>query len=220
MKGMGMFSLRMIAKRLGLRQAFTFLGSLLPYKPIIVPPAHWDKAWKRGVWDRIRVEPTSASYRLLSGTCEAFLLNDGALLDLGCGEGLFPQQFCRELSFAYTGVDISSEAIERAEARADARHEFFVAGIESFVPSRKFNVILFQECLCYFPRPVEIMRRYADYLKSNGVLIVSLYHASSTLKLFRQLDKEFDVVYRVDRFGRDQRPDGRIKVYAPRVRCM
>ena len=63
-------------------------------------------------------------------------------------------------------------------------------------PSQKFDVILFRECLFYVAqwRMRSVLSRYADYLTSDGVLIVRLYDAIAYRGIVRLIETNFEVV--------------------------
>lgn len=44
------------------------------------------------------------------------------------------------------------------------------------MPDRKYDAIVFNECLYYFDDPVETIRRYRSFLARDGVFVISLFN--------------------------------------------
>jgi trans-aconitate methyltransferase len=200
-----------------IRRILRQLGSFLPYRHIEVLSSHWDVAFRGGAWDRLKSVESEPSYHLLAALCHSHAPRDAAILDLGCGEGILVDFLARDRYGLYLGVDVSAEAVARARKKGDERHQFIVSDITKYAPARKFNLILLNECLYYFPEPVKLIQRYGEFLKDDGKLVVSMYEDSRTLKLWRLLDRRLTVVYEVDKYSRNRRPCGTIKVYKSRV---
>lgn len=72
------------------------------------------------------------------------------------------------------GVDISDEAIERAQSKTDNKTEFQQGDINHRQLSRQFDVIVFAEILYSLDQPADMLKLYERYLKANGVFIVGL----------------------------------------------
>src|SRR5207249_1056043 len=74
----------------------------------------------------------------------------------------------------YLGIDLSSEAVEKAKSRGIKNARFKVADFEQWTPEENFDVVIFNESLSYARRPVDVLVRYAGLLDEDGFLIVSL----------------------------------------------
>ena len=107
----------------------------------------------------------------------------------------------------YWGVDISDVAIAKArENLAAARtsgiqYHLEVSPIEEFQPSRKFDLIVFNEVLHYLSldQVAATIRHYARFLADDGLVVLSLKQGdlSSLIEsvALRELKFEYGVLY-------------------------
>ena len=118
----------------------------------------WEQEWKDGSWDYMDRQTTERSKNAIIGSVfvqEAMgNRKNGTVLDVGCGEGaisdhLLPTQL-------YVGMDISKEAIQRAKEKRSGEHndpllrrKFVNMNAYDFVPTHKFDVIVFSDMLYY-----------------------------------------------------------------------
>jgi cyclopropane fatty-acyl-phospholipid synthase-like methyltransferase len=110
------------------------------------------------------------------------LPNGGAVLDIGCGPGLYLQDFeNRENSDAYSlmGLDISSEMIKLAESNT-SKVKLQVADfmLHDF-GTQKFDFIYMIGALQYISRSdiKKFFAKIADLLNEKGCLMISYPHA-------------------------------------------
>ena len=82
--------------------------------------AIWDEEFARGQWEYLE----NTSEDIIYGYLDKYV-NNGSILDLGCGSGNTGTELSISLYSKYTGVDISEVAIQRAVARSikNGRHE-------------------------------------------------------------------------------------------------
>jgi SAM-dependent methyltransferase len=144
---------------------------------------------KRNLWNE---EFSAGKWNFLDATGEESVRSyvekyaeHGAILDLGCGSGTTGIELDPASYTYYTGVDISDVAIEKAKTRAREagvadRREHRSSDILTYVPERKYNVILFGDSIYYIPfaRIASMLSRYAAYLTDNGVFVVRLFDVS------------------------------------------
>jgi 2-polyprenyl-3-methyl-5-hydroxy-6-metoxy-1,4-benzoquinol methylase len=133
----------------------------------------WDAEYACGSWDYLRSLRELPRYSVIVGYCRHFNPR-AAVLDIGCGEGIL-QRLLSPCYSKYVGVDLSGAAIQRASAAAGgaAGTTFLQGDASDFVPADGFDVIVFNECLCYFAQPLAIARRFERCLKAGGIFIVS-----------------------------------------------
>ena len=131
----------------------------------------WEQQYGSGHWDFLRSLGERARFSVLAGYLHE-LKPQGALLDVGCGEGLLYERLLSQPS-VYLGLDISAAAIEKA--RTIGAGPFLCADAEQFVASDTYDVIVFNECLYYFYDPVGTVGRYASALRPDGIMIVSTF---------------------------------------------
>jgi SAM-dependent methyltransferase len=126
--------------------------------------AAWDQEFKGGDWDKDTssdpIYPVLARYH-------------GSMLELGCGSGNTPLEAPRA---AYTGVDISPEAISRARARNRQNRSigFAVSSMERYRPSQRYDVILFRESIYYAERLPELLTYLTAFLQPKGVFVARI----------------------------------------------
>lgn len=114
----------------------------------------WNWEFKSGQWDYLRTTTDDSLYPYLIAR-----LDQGPLLDLGCGNGTIRCELPAGATSRYVGIDISTEAIAQAEQRASslealAGGQLFLAGsiTDPSILARvgdNFDVILLRETLYY-----------------------------------------------------------------------
>ena len=119
----------------------------------------WWRARERVILDALEAHRPAAGYR--------------AVLDIGCGDGLF---FDRLL--AIPGVSLV-EGIEPAEAlvspRGAHRARITVAPFDaSFAPHRNYSAILMLDVLEHLPDPVGALQHALSLLEPGGVILVTV----------------------------------------------
>ena len=156
--------------------------------------AAWEEQYRAGAWDHLHGRDEAERYRVLVEVLQA-LAPGGAVLDVGCGDGVLRDRLGPAGYSHFVGVDLAAAAIERAAAVADERAEFIAADAESFTPAtgERFDAIVFNECLYYFTRPVETVERYRQFLAPAGVFVISMFHSRRAAAIARELRARFPV---------------------------
>jgi SAM-dependent methyltransferase len=150
-----------------------------------VPPEVWDAQYRRGQWHYMRGHEELARYSLLVGYVQHFAPG-GAVLDIGCGEGIL-QALLRPYGYAkYVGLDLSEVAIKQAARAEDAHTLFVVHDAAVYQPTEAFDAIVFNESLYYLHEPLAVVQRYARALTASGVLLTSLYGQSARAQAIGQ----------------------------------
>jgi 2-polyprenyl-3-methyl-5-hydroxy-6-metoxy-1,4-benzoquinol methylase len=132
----------------------------------------WEKMYREGAWDRLNDFSELGHYAVIAGYVRAFS-ERATVWDVGCGHGRLLQLLQPHFS-SYVGVDISAEAIARAEALQMPRASFVVSRFEDWSPDDKADVIIFNESVTYATHPAELVRSYANRLNDGGRIIISL----------------------------------------------
>jgi 2-polyprenyl-6-hydroxyphenyl methylase/3-demethylubiquinone-9 3-methyltransferase len=127
-----------------------------------------------------------ARYSVVAGYCH-FCKPGGAVLDVGCGEGILHSRLDASKYVRYVGIDFAAPAIERASLNQDDKAVFIHADAANFTPQEKFDVIVFGECLYHFDDPLSIVRRYERFLDGDGLFIVSICNDASTARIWKML---------------------------------
>ncbi len=124
-------------------------------------------------------------------------------LDIGCGGGWFTRAFTRA-GYAMTGLDISPEMLDYAQARAikeGVRGEYLLGDIVQFRSPKKFDfATAINDCVNYLPKDklaTAFKKVYAS-LKKGGIFLFDI----SSERKFRQkiantvsVDDRDDVTY-------------------------
>lgn len=147
-------------------------------KDIPIPKESWEAQYADGRWDYMNGLAQLARYSVIAGYLQSFR-KGGAILDVGCGEGILQQKVGPGTYARYVGIDISSTAIEKARVRRDERTEFVAGDASAYDPGERFDAIVFNESLYYFDDPKRVLTHYERYLKPGGVFVVSLYDVSA-----------------------------------------
>jgi len=151
---------------------------LIGYRPQQVSAAAWDREYKDGQWKYLETIGSIAGLVSILGYCQ--FLAPASLLDVGCGAGVLAGKL-KVLPFqSYLGIDISPEAVAQAQDLADARTAFAVADANAFETDRKFDAIIFNQCMNYLPNPAATVAHYARFLGPNGRIIVSMFESART----------------------------------------
>jgi 2-polyprenyl-3-methyl-5-hydroxy-6-metoxy-1,4-benzoquinol methylase len=135
-------------------------------------------------WARLRDPVELGRYGAINDYLQEFAQR-GAVLDVGCADRILKE---RIVYGSYLGIDMFAPSIARAQHKADARTRFLCADAATFVPEERFDAIVWNECLYYLAKPIDVITRYRAYLRPNGVMIVSMLDQTfATRRLFRQL---------------------------------
>jgi trans-aconitate methyltransferase len=141
----------------------------------------WDEEFKSDHWDRGTT--TDPIYMVLK-------MFPGSMLEFGCGTGMTPYESNRA---DYTGIDISSMAIAKARAR-NPHHEFEVAAMEDYVPTRKYDVVLFRESIYYVKRVSALLTRLEPFLEDQGVFIARICSRSRHWDVIAEITRNRKII--------------------------
>jgi SAM-dependent methyltransferase len=162
-------------------------GFLLSYGPSNLKRAVWDKEYGRNKWHFAENSVGDCVYPYLEKYAKK-----GSILDIGCGSGNTANELDAEAYQSYIGIDISKEALAKATQRSKEngrgeKNRFECADFLGYMPSGKFNVILFRESMYHVPlgKIVPMLQKYAAHLKDDGVFIVRMYVLMNGKEKFR-----------------------------------
>lgn len=133
----------------------------------------WNAEYASGRWAHLGQLPELARFSVLAGYLRHFAPG-GAILDVGCGEGVLLQRLRPDDYRRYLGVDLSSVALDAAAARGAPNAAWAAADAEVYVPFEQFDAMVFSEVLYYLADPTAVVERCAKGLNSGGVLLVSV----------------------------------------------
>jgi SAM-dependent methyltransferase len=179
-------------------------GFLKSYGPSNIKKLLWDKEFSGSKWDFIDNTVGDCVYAHL----ERYLQN-GSILDLGCGPGNTANELAATAYQTYVGVDVSEAALGKAGMRTQKsgraeKNRFVLADFINYVPTQQFDVILFRESMYHVPlgKVKTTLDRYSEYLKDGGVFVVrmSIFGIKADKKKYRPsamirvMETNFDVV--------------------------
>jgi 2-polyprenyl-3-methyl-5-hydroxy-6-metoxy-1,4-benzoquinol methylase len=157
----------------------------------------WESQYRGGQWTFLQELEQMTRYSVIAGYIHA-LARKGALLDVGCGEGILLDRLGAHDFSKYVGIDISQTAVELARKKRSDRSTFFQADAEHFIPAESFDAIIFNEVLYYFADPLAVAQRYRAWLRPRGLFISSLYlgsdRARATARLLKKAFQTIDSV--------------------------
>jgi 2-polyprenyl-3-methyl-5-hydroxy-6-metoxy-1,4-benzoquinol methylase len=160
---------------------------LVPYQPEVCSAEQWDEEYGSGRWDYLGDVSELARFSIVVGYC-SILRPNGSILEVGCGPGILMRRL-RTVGYAsYFGVDLSKEAIEQAKVHQNENTRFQVANAETFQLSECYDVIVFNEMMFYLTDPRGVFLRYAKHLRPGGMVIISMYRADNSLRMWRLLE--------------------------------
>jgi len=168
------------------------LWKLLPYSPDLVPQEQFERLYASGSLDWYGDITELARYSAVSGYCRYFKPS-GAILDVGCGEGILQARLDPNAYSRYVGVDFSKTAISRAACRQDEKTGFVMADFNTYIPDEQFDVIVFNECLFHTNDPLGFVKRYEGFLKRDGLFIVSICDHERVKKVWKILEAVYAV---------------------------
>lgn len=90
-------------------------------------------------------------------------------LDLGCGNGCIADYLQRQSGARFLGVDISPEAIRRAQEIDNPQLSFRVANMNALSLSEQFDLVLSVDTLYYAAKLKETVRVCLSHLQPGGV---------------------------------------------------
>jgi predicted TPR repeat methyltransferase len=149
----------------------------------------FDEKFRTGEWN-FASAPDSELVQVLEKYARG-----GHVLMLGCGTGSIAGAL-RDGSFdSFLGVDLSPEAVKRANSSANHRIRFQVGDMLRFTSSQKFSTILFSESL-YYIKPWQrrrLMLRAANMLSARGRMIVTVAQPARFSRMLEMLRNIFAV---------------------------
>jgi 2-polyprenyl-3-methyl-5-hydroxy-6-metoxy-1,4-benzoquinol methylase len=173
------------------------LSLVLPYRKMRGGREKMDSDYAHGKWDYLRGIDELGRFSILVGYCH-FLKPGGRILEIGCGEGILQERLDPARYSRYVGVDVSAEAIRRANTRAgEGKSTFLCADAAAWQPEETFDLVVFNECLEYFDDPLAMVRRYEPALAPGGAFLVSMFTGTDTART-RRIWRWLESVYAVE----------------------
>jgi len=153
----------------------------------------WEEQYRGGKWELMRGLDELARYSVIAGYLH-HLKPGGSVLDVGSGEGLLRDHLAPFGYSCYQGIDLSEAAIAQAAPRVAEHTAFVAADAETYVPSGRFDAVVFNECVYYFHDPVGSVRRYEPYLTDGGCFVVSTFRSRRADVIARRLEEHYGLL--------------------------
>lgn len=186
------------------------LSRLFPHRDFASQATRWDQEYASGGWHWLK-GLSEAPHNYVIAAYANRLKPDATILDVGCGEGVLHAILRTQGYERYTGIDLSPTAIENAAALADERTEFLVGDVRALQTERRFDVIILNEVLYYFPDPEVGLEELGRLLLGEGIFIVSMARAGlrdalAKQKIWRAIRRKYHLVEEVSLFYADGLP--------------
>lgn len=157
----------------------------------------WEEQYRQGRWAFMGGLDELARYAVIAAFAQQLAAaargsaSAGAVLDVGCGEGLLVDQLRPRGYRRYLGLDLSEAAVAQAGSRADTLTSFLAADAEGEPAAGPWDVIVFNECVYYFRDPLASVRRYEHVLAAGGAFIVSTFRSRRADAIGRALVRRY-----------------------------
>ena len=150
----------------------------------------WNTQYAQGFWDGLKSKLEEERFHAVRDFIYKYSDN-GKILEIGCGEGIL-QAKLNDGSFSkFVGIDLSEVAIKKAADLQSGIVQYLCADMEQFVPSEKYDIIIFNESIYYSSHPERLLKKYMKDLNENGVFIVSIYEGTRNLRVLNKLRRNF-----------------------------
>jgi len=139
---------------------------------------YWEDNYASGNWQYLKSDGEKPRHYAVAGIVHDRFPDGADMLDVGCGYGtLYP--LVKPRISSYVGVDFAQAAIDecRVAFKEEARCRFEACAFEAFRTGQKFDVVVLNEILYYFPiEEVEgIFLQARGFLKdARSVLVISM----------------------------------------------
>jgi 2-polyprenyl-3-methyl-5-hydroxy-6-metoxy-1,4-benzoquinol methylase len=193
---------------------------LVAYRPFgPTDAAVWDATYAAGGWAHMAELIEAPRYAALIAYLSALHPGAPAVLDVGCGEGIFRSRLGNLRMERYLGIDPSATAITKAKALEDDVSQFMVA-TDPTPDLGTFDVVVCSEMLFYLWNVDRFLAHVHSVLRPGGHLLSSNWQHPGVTALQRRLDAQFPVVAAVEITTREERRVSRqLAGAAPASRC-
>ena len=156
--------------------------------------ANWEEAYAAGQWSFLESKGQRPRHYGIAGIVRDHFPQGARVLDVGCGYGTLYRMLA-DSTTRYVGVDFAEAAVKecRRAFQEGPKCAFHCAAFEDYRPDGKYDVVILNEVLYYFPlSSVEsVVRRACEMLADErSILIVSMnrnFKAARIWKAFSRL---------------------------------
>lgn len=154
-----------------------------------------DHEYSSGNWDHFFSFSELPRNLVLAGAINHIFPDSPRVLDLGCGSGRLATVFKRYPFTRYMGVDVSSEAVHRAQSLGLPRMEFIEGNYETWRPAEQFEAISFNECIGYAADPAATLRAFSAHLAPGGMFFLSHFRFGAYAAQWRRMETVCETVH-------------------------
>jgi trans-aconitate 2-methyltransferase len=130
--------------------------------------------WNPQQYERFKAERAQPFHDLVS-LALSFVSSPKRVVDLGCGTGELTRDLHRKSGARETvGLDSSEAMLTKARAFAGEGLDFVAGTVESFSPTRPFELVFSNAALHWVPDHERLFARLATWLAPGGVLAIQL----------------------------------------------
>lgn len=137
----------------------------------------WNKQYKSGKWDGLKSDIETIRYQTIIDYISQFGITNPSILDLGCGEGILCERLKNSDYSRFLGMDFSSVSTEKASKKSFKNAEFICTDIHQFLPTQKYDVIVFNEVFYYIhaAEKEKVLQTIMESLQPDGIIICSMF---------------------------------------------
>lgn len=151
----------------------------------------WNYKYAKGDWEGLknpvlnnRLEPAIHFLQTLKP--------NATILEIGCGEGVFQQMLDKQNYTYFEGTDISDWAIEKAQQYADEKTVFYAGDMEVYTPHKpKFDAIVITDSVYYSKKPLQLLKRYENYLNPDGLFIITMNNYKHSERVWSEISQGY-----------------------------
>src|ERR1017187_3825426 len=157
----------------------------------------WEKDYTGTRWDYLASEHQKVHYEAVLGQIKK-AGSPESILDIGCGEGVLYDYLKNSLTapFGYRDIDISETAVAKGSQKFPGI-DLKVVDYDFEHVEGRFMLIIFNEVLYYFVKPVKMVTKaIKENLAYDGVIIISMYDDGSgrNNRIWKNIDSNFKVL--------------------------
>jgi SAM-dependent methyltransferase len=156
----------------------------------------FDRDYAAGRWDLLFTDAETPRNRTLADLI-AKMVPHPTVLDIGCGSGRLAQMLTPLRPTRYVGLDLSSVALQRAQALRLEGCEFVRGDFETWLPIERFDVVVFNESIGYARDPAATVQRFFNCLNCPDRLVVSYYRSGNHAAIWRRIAGVADTIQAV-----------------------
>lgn len=149
----------------------------------------WDETYAAGHWAFLDSLPQRSRHYAIAGLLRERFPAGAEVIDVGCGLGTLNRTLGEGGS--YLGLDVSSEAVDRARSlHKGGKARFLVGDFMDFVPDAPRDAVILNEMLYYLPleRVEEAVLRAARMVRRGGSVVVSMHGNPKVPLVWKAID--------------------------------